>query len=69
MVVDFPGPFGPKNPVTRPGRAEKLMSSTAVKPPYGGGTTRSSEGWRRGGDQEEQPSENAVLRSASIGTF
>ena len=34
MVVDFPAPLGPRKPVTRPGRAVKLTSSTAVKPPY-----------------------------------
>src|SRR3954447_19474502 len=34
MVVDLPAPLGPRNPVTRPGRAVKEMSSTAVKPPY-----------------------------------
>jgi hypothetical protein len=33
IVVDFPAPFGPRNPVTRPGLAVKLTSSTAVKPP------------------------------------
>ena len=34
IVVDLPAPFGPRKPVTRPGRAAKLTSSTAVKPPY-----------------------------------
>ena len=34
MVVDFPAPFGPRNPVTRPSRAVKVTSSTAVNPPY-----------------------------------
>ncbi len=34
MVVDFPAPLGPRKPVTRPGRAVKVTSSTAVKPPY-----------------------------------
>jgi hypothetical protein len=34
MVVDFPAPLGPRNPVTRPGRAVKDTLSTAVKPPY-----------------------------------
>jgi len=34
MVVDLPAPFGPRNPVTRPGRALKETLSTAVKPPY-----------------------------------
>ena len=29
-VVLFPAPFGPRNPVTRPGRTSKLRSSTAV---------------------------------------
>jgi hypothetical protein len=33
MVVDFPAPLGPRNPVTRPGAAVKLTSSTAVKAP------------------------------------
>jgi hypothetical protein len=33
MVVDLPAPLGPRNPVTRPGSAVKLTSSTAVKPP------------------------------------
>ena len=34
MVVDLPAPFGPRKPVTRPGRAVKETSSTAVKPAY-----------------------------------
>ena len=34
IVVDFPAPFGPRNPVTRPGWAVKETSSTAVKPAY-----------------------------------
>ena len=34
MVVVFPAPLGPRKPVTRPGRAVKLTSSTAAKPPY-----------------------------------
>jgi hypothetical protein len=34
MVVDLPAPLGPRKPVTRPGWAVKLTSSTAVKPPY-----------------------------------
>src|SRR4051794_24744496 len=34
MVVDFPAPFGPRNPVTRPGLAVKETSSTARRPPY-----------------------------------
>jgi hypothetical protein len=34
IVVDFPAPFGPRKPVTRPGFAVKVTSSTAVKPPY-----------------------------------
>ena len=29
MVVDLPDPFGPRNPVTMPGRTLKLRSSTA----------------------------------------
>src|SRR5690349_8566158 len=33
-VVDFPAPFGPRKPVTRPGRAVKLTSSTASVVPY-----------------------------------
>src|SRR4051812_33107679 len=33
-VVDLPAPFGPRKPVTRPGRAVKLTSSTAVNGPY-----------------------------------
>ncbi len=33
MVVDFPAPFGPRNPVTKPGAMVKLMLSTAVLPP------------------------------------
>ena len=31
IVVDFPAPLGPRKPVTRPGWAVKLTSSTAVK--------------------------------------
>ena len=34
MVVDFPAPLGPRNPVTRPGWAVKLTWSTAMKSPY-----------------------------------
>ena len=34
IVVDFPAPFGPRNPVTRPASAVKLTSSTAVNVPY-----------------------------------
>ena len=33
MVVDFPAPFGPRNPVTIPGRIVKVTSSTAVVVP------------------------------------
>src|SRR4051812_7371910 len=33
-VVDLPAPFGPRKPLTRPGRAVKLTSSTAVNGPY-----------------------------------
>src|SRR5690348_4254544 len=33
-VVDFPAPFGPRKPVTRPGEAVKLTSSTARVVPY-----------------------------------
>lgn len=29
IVVDFPAPFGPTNPVTRPEGRSKVMSSTA----------------------------------------
>jgi hypothetical protein len=29
-VVDFPAPFGPRNPVTLPGCTTKLRSSTAT---------------------------------------
>src|SRR3546814_21092150 len=34
MLVLLPAPLGPRKPVTRPSWATKLMSSTAVKPPY-----------------------------------
>jgi hypothetical protein len=34
MEVDFPAPFGPRKPVTRPGRAVKETSSTTVLLPY-----------------------------------
>ena len=34
MVVDFPAPLGTRNPVTRPGCAEKLTWSTATNSPY-----------------------------------
>ena len=34
MVVVLPAPLGPRKPVTRPGWATKLTSSTAVKAPY-----------------------------------
>src|SRR6266536_1035278 len=34
MVVDFPAPFGPRNPVTRPGASRTVRSSTAVTVPY-----------------------------------
>jgi hypothetical protein len=33
MVVDLPAPFGPRNPVTRPGRTVKLRPSTASLSP------------------------------------
>ena len=33
MVVDLPAPLGPRNPVTRPGWAEKETWSTAVYRP------------------------------------
>jgi hypothetical protein len=33
MVADFPAQLGPRKPVTRPGSAVKLTSSTAVKSP------------------------------------
>src|SRR3954470_22932127 len=33
-VVDFPAPFGPRKPVTRPASAVKLTSSTARVLPY-----------------------------------
>src|SRR5262249_20999460 len=33
MVVDFPDPFGPRKPVTRPGRTSKLSASTARREP------------------------------------
>ena len=33
MVVDLPAPLGPRKPVTRPGWAVKVTSSTARKPP------------------------------------
>src|ERR1700733_8422068 len=34
MVVDFPAPFGPRNPVTTPGFTTKLSPSTAALSPY-----------------------------------
>src|SRR6478735_9234094 len=34
MVVDFPEPLGPKNPVTIPGCTTKLKPSTASLVPY-----------------------------------
>ena len=34
IEVDFPAPFGPRKPVTRPVGAAKLMSSTTVLAPY-----------------------------------
>ena len=33
MVVVLPAPFGPRKPVTRPGRTVKLSPSTAVTGP------------------------------------
>jgi hypothetical protein len=33
IVVDFPEPFGPRNPVTTPGCTLKLRSLTAVFSP------------------------------------
>ena len=30
IVVDLPAPFGPRNPVTRPGLTWKSIPSTAV---------------------------------------
>jgi signal transduction histidine kinase len=34
IVVDFPAPFGPRNPVTRPGLQSNVMSSTTLREPY-----------------------------------
>ena len=34
IVVDFPAPFGPRNPVTTPGSTTKLSLSTAALSPY-----------------------------------
>ncbi len=34
MVVDLPAPFGPRNPVTIPGRTVKVRPSTASLSPY-----------------------------------
>src|SRR5690606_16638411 len=34
IAVDLPAPFGPRKPVTRPGRHANETSSTAVKSPY-----------------------------------
>src|SRR5262245_13495507 len=34
IVVDFPAPFGPRKPVTTPGRTSKLSPSTAAVVPY-----------------------------------
>src|SRR6266702_7986728 len=34
MVADFPAPFGPRNPVMRPGASSKVRSLTAVTVPY-----------------------------------
>ena len=34
MAVDFPAPFGPKNPKTCPVFTDSLMSSTANREPY-----------------------------------
>jgi len=33
IVVDLPEPFGPRNPVTTPGRTLKLSWSTAILSP------------------------------------
>ena len=33
IVVDLPDPFGPRNPVTRPGSTEKLRSVTTCLAP------------------------------------
>ncbi len=33
MVVDFPAPFGPRKPVTMPGRTVNVRSETAVVGP------------------------------------
>jgi len=34
MVVDLPAPFGPRKPVTMPGRTENVRSWTATFSPY-----------------------------------
>jgi hypothetical protein len=34
IVVDFPAPFGPRKPVTVPGRTVNVRSETAVAGPY-----------------------------------
>src|SRR5580765_6712118 len=46
MVVDLPEPFGPRYPVTTPGRAEKLTLSTARLAENRLDTFRSSSMWR-----------------------
>ena len=33
IVVDFPGPFGPRNPVTVPGVTSNVRLSTAMVEP------------------------------------
>jgi hypothetical protein len=33
-VVDLPDPFGPRYPVTSPGRRQKLTSLSAAMPAY-----------------------------------
>src|SRR4051794_26166784 len=42
IVVDFPAPFGPRNPVTAPGPTVNVAPSTAVRPPYRLDTARAS---------------------------
>ena len=80
IEVDLPAPFGPRKPVTRPARATKVTSSTAVLLPYflvrlsieimassfGGGGLGSAENQGEG-ERDDDEALGAVHRDADPG--
>ena len=70
IVVLLPAPFGPRKPVTRPGRTSKLRSSTAVHPPEAfrqapGGDRRRSD--RPGGARRRRACRGVHRRGPPFG--